>query len=322
MKLIHKFLFTILIFSFFIYSTIAQSIEFRILAAKGVVMVQKNGRGNWEKIFTGGQINTNDKIKLSPGAYLGLVHTKGKTLEIKKDGIYSVTQLSKQVTGMKTTMSGQLANLIITEVGASSGLLSNNGNKNQSQSGVVERRLDTESISYDKKNVPDDKIIIKSPVKEHIIDQEIIFEWSSFKSENEYEFYLTDRYDRLELSRTTKDTFIVVNTQQIKLEKGYYYFWRVVVKHKPELKSDEACFMVLTDNEIKQINDSLKILKGELGNEQSAPSMLMYAVFFEKYNLINEAKSSYLSALKFAPDVDVYSHLYQNFLKRHYQSGF
>ncbi|OGU17645.1 MAG: hypothetical protein A2X61_02165 [Ignavibacteria bacterium GWB2_35_12] len=306
-----------------IYTTAAQTNEFRVLAAKGEVLIQKNGKGNWEKIYTGGQINANDKIKLIPGSYLGLVHAKGKTIELKKDGTYSATKLSKEVAGMKSTMTGQLANLIVSEVGSTSGLLSNkDNNKSMNQSGVVERNLDSEFIKSNSLQVSGDRILIQSPIKEHLLGNDVMFEWNKVPSENEYDFYLTDRYDRLEFSKTTSDSFLVVDTKQLNLEKGVYYFWRVIVKEKPEMKSDEACFMILTDSEITGINDTLKLLKEELGNEQTAISKLMYAVFFEKYNLIGEAKASYLDALKIAPDVEVYNNLYHNFLRRHYQSGY
>jgi len=304
------------------YISVAQTNEFRILAAKGQVLVKKNGKGNWEKIFTGGQINVKDKIKLLPGSYLGLVHSKGKTIELKKDGIYSATQLSKDVAGMKTTMTGQLANLIVSEVGSSSGSIYKDSNKSMNQSGAVERRLDSDFSKPNSSEGSGDRILIQSAIKEHLLNQEVIFEWKRLQSEKEYEFYLTDRFDRLEFSKATTDSFLVVDTKQLKLEKGVYYFWRVIVKGKPELKSDEACFMILTDTELKGLNDTLKLLKEELGSEQTATSKLMYAVFFEKYNLISEAKSSFLDALKIAPDVEVYNNLYYNFLRRHYQSGF
>lgn len=307
----------------FVFISNAHSQEFKILAAKGQILVQKDGKGNWNKIFTGGRINTNDKIKLMPGSYLGLVHSKGRTIELKKDGIYLAAKLSKDVSGLKSTMTGHLANLIANEVGSSSDLLSNrDSNKSMNQSGSVERNLGSDFNNPNLSQSTTNKILIKSPIKEHLLDMDVVFEWKKLGTENEYEFYLTDRFDRLEFSKATTDSFITVNTKQLKLEKGVYYFWRVVVKGKPELKSDEACFMILTDAEITGLNDTLKLLKDELGDEQNATSHLMYAVFFEKYNLIGEAKTSYLEALKIAPDVDVYNSLYSNFIKRHYQTGY
>ncbi|MBI5325992.1 MAG: hypothetical protein HZB41_12095 [Ignavibacteriae bacterium] len=323
MKNINKFFVMIILLLFSFFSISAQNTEFKILASRGQVLIQKNGKGTWEKIFTGGLINLKDKIKMLPGSYLGLVHAKGKTLELKKDGIYTVSQLSKEIAGMKSTMSGQFANLIISEVGNASGnIIDKDSKKSLGQSGAVERNIDSNVMTSNGNQKQEDRILIKSPVKEHSINQDILFEWTRLKNENEYEFYLTDRYDRLEFSKTTSDTFLLVDTKKLKLEKGSYYFWRITVKGKPELKSDEACFLILTDTEISGINDTLKLLKEELGEEHTATSSLMYAVYFEKCNLINEAKVSYLEALKIAPDVEVYNNLYYNFLKRHFQTGY
>ncbi|MCL5990894.1 MAG: hypothetical protein M1419_02175, partial [Bacteroidetes bacterium] len=142
-----------------IYTTSSQANEFRILAAKGQVLIQKNSKGNWEKIYTGGLINANDKIKLMPGSYLGLVHSKGRTIELKKDGIYSAIKLSKELAGMKSTMTGQLANLIVNEVGSSSGFLSNkDSNKSMNQTGAVNRNIDSDLIKSNSLLVSADKI--------------------------------------------------------------------------------------------------------------------------------------------------------------------
>jgi hypothetical protein len=295
--------------------------EFRVLASKGETFIQKSGKGKWERIYTGGIISSNDKIKLTQGAYIGLVYTNGRTVELKKVGTYSAAKLSKEILALKSTVTEKLANLIVSQMGESVNILEKDNDKNNmTQTGAVERSLDsgilTARQSEEGVNI---RLILTSPIKASLLNPVATFSWHKLPGDISYEFLLCDRFDRPEYSKNIKDTSITLNTYDLKLEDGVYYFWKVTANTTPGIKSDEACFMVLHENERANLNDTLKMLNEELGYEVTAASRLVLAIFYERYDLINEADVSYREAIQLAPGVDDYKKVYSNFLKRHYE---
>jgi len=59
-----------------------------------VLITSKSSKSNDSLLVIGSRINKNDKITLVPGAYLGLIHVSGKTIELGKPGIYKIDSLS------------------------------------------------------------------------------------------------------------------------------------------------------------------------------------------------------------------------------------
>ena len=297
--------------------------EFRVLASKGDIFVQKGGKGKWEKIYTGSTISAKDNIKLTKGAYLGLVHSQGRTLELKKVGVYSAFKLSKDVLTMNSSVSKKLVNLIASEVSESMSILDkNNAENNMTQSGAVERSFENNIIPKKDSNgatVLNNKLNLESPIKTALMNPEATFSWFKLPGDINYEFLLCDRFDKPEFSKTIKDTSITINTKDLGLEEGAYYFWKVTAKTTPVKKSDEACFIILHEKESTAIKDTLKLLNKELGYEATAASMMILGLFYERHELINDAEASYREAVRLAPGVEDYHKLYSNFRKRHYE---
>ena len=70
----------------------SQGYTFKVLASKGVTQVD-NGSG-WTVLKTGTKLNKDSKVKIANGSYVGLMHSSGKTMELKSAGTYSVENLS------------------------------------------------------------------------------------------------------------------------------------------------------------------------------------------------------------------------------------
>jgi hypothetical protein len=73
----------------------SQDYAFKVLANKGNNEVKTGA--SWTPLKTGATLRTGDELKLSENAYLGLVHVKGKPLELKLAGVYKVAELAAQV---------------------------------------------------------------------------------------------------------------------------------------------------------------------------------------------------------------------------------
>ena len=74
-----------------------QDAVFKVLANKGNNEV-KSGDG-WLAVKTGTSLKKGDELKISENAYMGLVHSSGKPIEIKQAGSYKVADLAAKVSG-------------------------------------------------------------------------------------------------------------------------------------------------------------------------------------------------------------------------------
>jgi hypothetical protein len=87
----------LLLVGFFAVSNLAlaQDYTFRVLANKGANEI-KSGAA-WQPVKTGSTLNVSDEIRISENASVGLVHIKGKPLEVKQPGVYKVADLAAKV---------------------------------------------------------------------------------------------------------------------------------------------------------------------------------------------------------------------------------
>ena len=78
-------------------SAFAQDYAFKVLANKGSNEVKAGA--DWSPLKTGATLRSGDELKLSENAYLGLVHSSGKPLELKLAGSYKVAELAAKMGG-------------------------------------------------------------------------------------------------------------------------------------------------------------------------------------------------------------------------------
>ncbi|HPH47850.1 MAG TPA: hypothetical protein PKU83_12625 [Chryseolinea sp.] len=70
----------------------AQDYAFKVLANKGTNEV-KSGDA-WQPLKTGASLKSTDEVKLTDNAYLALVHSSGKPMELKEAKTYKVADLA------------------------------------------------------------------------------------------------------------------------------------------------------------------------------------------------------------------------------------
>ena len=299
----------------------AFSYEFKVMAVKGKVQAIKDGKT--EDLKAGASLSKNDKLKLNDvKSYLSLVHSSGKTIELKNQGNYNVSELSSKVAAMKNSVSQRFANYVIDEISSSKDLLAKgNVKENMGTTGATERGV----VHFNTKKMKDDNqpfvqkdsyIKINTPRKVNYMTQDIAFNWNKATKGKEYEFQISDRFDKPVFTKTLTDTSISVNAASLSLDKDVYYFWKVSLKSDNKIKSGDACFLVLSDKKIASIRDTVKLINEEIGAEKNATASIVLAKFYEQNYIIDEAIKSYRAALDQAPDVPEYQNLYKRFLNR------
>ena len=75
----------------------AQKYAFKVLVNKGQNQVKSGNE--WLPIKVGASLQPQDELKVSQNAYLGLVHSSGKPLEVKKAGNHKVSDLAAGMKG-------------------------------------------------------------------------------------------------------------------------------------------------------------------------------------------------------------------------------
>ena len=96
-------------------ATQAQSYSFRVLASNGKVLSKANNKRLW----AGSTVKSTDQIVLAPNAYLGLIHTNGKTIELKKAGTYKVSTLAAKVSGRQSSTTAKYVDRKSTRLNSS-----------------------------------------------------------------------------------------------------------------------------------------------------------------------------------------------------------
>ncbi|MBI5325993.1 MAG: hypothetical protein HZB41_12100 [Ignavibacteriae bacterium] len=289
----------------FVFTSLSKDIKFCVLGKKGTVQVKTSSSKKYVDVKTGDKLSSTDNLLVEEGSYVGLVHNNGKTIEIVKPGNYKISSLSSSSEGKKNSVLPKLAEMIFNNVNQKSTILADKSDKTQMKTG-----------GYIERGIGEVTLPIISPSKNHYMTNNIKLCWNSYHGEGEFVFKLMNRINKVLLNKTSTDTCIIFDADALKLEKGIYYFWSVNLASDNDYKSQEACFKVLTDGEVQSIKDTLKQLSSELGNDNTAASTIIYAFFYEKNNLFDDAANAYQKAIKLEPDVYDYVVLYNDFLSR------
>ncbi len=308
MNKLRNYLVSLIIIFLMINISFAQNYEFKVMASSGAVKVYNNDSKSWTDAKIGTKVKAQDKLKLSKNAYLSLIHKSGRSLELKKSGEFNVRELSNSINSKKSNVTSKFADYLIDEISSSDDLLAE-GNRNMSTTGSVTREIDQ---PFMKKN----SLKLNSPRKVNFLGKVFTFNWLQKPGIKKYEFILSDRFDRPVFTKEVASTSITLNADELKLEKNTYYFWKVKAKGDDKTISEDACFMVLSNDKSKAILDTVKLIKDDLGNENTATSRIILAAYYEQNYLIDEALQNYREAVRLAPDVELYQKLYQRFLNR------
>jgi len=310
------------LFIFFIGAIAYSKADFTVFAAKGELNVQKSGKTKWEKLSTGQKLNPTDNIKVGSNSYLSLLHFSGRAIEIRESGVYSVNKLSSAVQNKKAALSARITNYIMNEIKNSDDLLAkSNYHDNMAVTGAVERSGVTGTSDWE--SMVEGKVVkitLIGPAKMNVKNDKIQCTWSASTDLTSYKFVLTDRFDKPVFNQTVQGNSIVLESENLKLDKDVYYFWYVTSSANEKIKSDKACFLVMSQNKIKIFDESLANLKNELDGE-TAVNQIVLANFYEQNSMIQEADNHYQKALELQPDVQEYINIYRIFKIKNNFSG-
>jgi len=273
----------------------AQNYAFKVLANKGSNEVKSGA--DWIPLKTGASLKSGDELKLSDNAYLGLVHSSGKPLEVKKSGSYKVAVLESQV----KTGSGIL-------VKYTDFILSSNSpeaKKNKlSATGAVDRG-ETYAI----------KVALPENQYSGIFNNTANVSWDGSAIAGPYTVTIRNMFDD-ELSKfDTPETAILIDLNDPRYKKENAVLVEIKSKSDPKQASKPHMIKRLAQADQAGIKKSLTEITGDV-SEETALNKFILAGFYEQNNVFIDAITSYKEAIKLAPDVTSYQESYDDFLGR------
>jgi hypothetical protein len=278
------------------FGAFAQDYTFKVLANKGANEV-KTGE-SWAPLRTGASLKAGDEVKLADNAYLGLVHSNGKPMELKAAGKYKVSELAAKV-GTGSSVLNKYTDFILSSNSAEA-------KKNRlSATGAVHRATESAAI----------KIMLPENQHSSIFNNIAVINWSGEKLTGPYVVTLRNMFDDELAKIETPETRIQLDLNDPKYSAENAILIEVALKSDAKQVSKQHLVKKLPPADQEKVKKSLNEFFGEI-QETTALNKLLLAGFYEQNNLFIDAIAAYEEAVKLAPDVPTYKDSYDEFLMR------
>lgn len=291
---------TLLIF-FLVNISFGQGYVFRVLASKGSNQVKKSESGETIPLKTGSTLMSGDELIAGSGAYIGLMHKTGKTIEVRNPGVTKITDLESKLASSQSSVANKYAQFVMNKM-SDEGSVNTNYRQNMKATGAVERATGSSL-----------KVLLPSSVD--VLNAEAIVRWSAAE-EGENPMYIVsikNIFDEEVYSAETDKNSIAINFDDEKLANERLVILNVQVKDNADMKSGDYGIKRMSADDAASINESLESLKAEIA-EDSPLNNLIYASFYEENNLLLDAMTQYEKAVSASPDVEDFQMLYDDFL--------
>ncbi|UXX78077.1 hypothetical protein N7E81_11985 [Reichenbachiella carrageenanivorans] len=293
---------SLLIF-FLVNTSYGQSFVFRVLASKGANQVKKGQTGETIPLKTGATLMSGDELIAASGAYIGLMHKTGRTIEVRNPGVTKITDLETKLASNQSSVANKYAQFVMNKMSDDGGDLSSNYRRNMKATGAVERATSSSSLN----------VLLPSSVD--ILNPEAIIRWEGADQvENpSYVISIKNIFDEEIYSAETTDTSLSINFEDDQLANERLVILNVKVKDNAELKSGDYGIKRMSADDAASINENLEALKSEI-TDDSPLNNLIFASFYEENNLLLDAMTQYEKALKASPEVEDFKTIYDDFL--------
>jgi len=291
-----------LLLCFVVNMSFAQGYVFRVLANKGENQVKKAESGQTIPLKTGAKLMSGDELITAAGAYIGLMHKSGRTIELRNAGVSKITDLETKLASSKSSVSSKYAQFVMSKMNAGDGDVRSNYRRNMKATGAVERATSSSSI----------KVMLPSSVD--VLNSEAIIRWTKVEDENaNYVVSIKNIFDEEIYTAETDKTSISINFEDENLAKERLVIFNVKVKDNDNLVSGDYGIKRMSADDAASINENLAQLRAEV-SEDTPLNRLIYASFYEENNLLLDAMTQYEKAISLSPDVEDFKMIYEDFL--------
>jgi hypothetical protein len=266
---------------------------FKVLVSKGKTEL-KSGE-TWADLRVGASLKATDEIKVSENAYLGLIHTSGKPLEVKDAGSHRVTDLANRLSRGSSVLNKYTDFILSSEEDKRNRL---------SATGAVHRGTKRSIVLF-----------IPEPKYDMVFGERIILNWRALENTKGYIVIVRNLFGE-ELARfETANNALELNLQDKALGEVSDYMVKVISASDPINGSEELAIRKIRSKERAEIKKELDEL-GAFVNEEKALNKFILAGFYEEKYLLLDAMTAYQDAIRLAPEIVQYQEQYQDFLNR------
>lgn len=280
----------------------AQDYLFRVLANKGTNQVKK-GATAASQLKTGSKLYSGDQIIAANGAYIGLVHKTGKTLEIRTAGTHSVDDLVGKVSKGTASVTGRYMNFVMNKMNEADGDVNRNYRRNLNATGAVER-----ATGYTLALLLKDS---QSPNK--VYGDMATIRWEGGAEDDTYKVTVKNAFSEVLYEAESAENKLNLDFTSDKLQKERFLIVSVKSATDESVKSKDYGIQRLSPNEASELKGTLAQLEQDM-TEGSLMNDLVYASFYEENRLYLDALTSYEAALKANPDVEDFKTIYEQFV--------
>ncbi|MEM9340934.1 MAG: hypothetical protein AAGA66_19520 [Bacteroidota bacterium] len=281
-----------------------QGYTFRVLANKGQNQVKKAGASSTIALKTGATLNEGDELIASQGAYIGLMHKSGKTLEVRTPGTKKVADLEKKVNTKSASVSSRYAKFLANKMNEKE---NTNYRAKLNATGAVDRAL-----------AGDASIKVLLPNQVNVIGDNAIVTWDSPEGieENAYVVSVKNIFDEEIYKEEVSSNAINLDftSEKLKNDEGLYIL-TVKAKENMEVTSGDIGIKRLAGEDAASYQSNLDELKSEVP-EDSPISKIIYASFYEENGLILDALTKMEEAIALNPEVEDFEELKKDILER------
>ncbi|MEQ8904957.1 hypothetical protein [Ekhidna sp.] len=292
---------TMLVFAFGFAN--GQGYTFRVLANKGQNQVKKDGATTAVALKTGATLSDGDELIASQGAYIGLMHKSGKTLEVRTPGTKKVTDLAKMVDTKSASVSSRYAKFLANKMNEKE---EPNYRAKLNATGAVSRAL-----------AGDEQIQVLIPAEDaSVLGDNAILNWDTPEGMEENTFIVTVKniFDEEIMKEEVMGNAIELDftSSQMQNEEG---LWIINVKAKENQDVTSGDIAIKRPENPSQYDEGLSSLKAEV-DEDSPLNKVIYASFYEENGLIVDALTAIEEAIKMNPEVDDFKILKKDIIER------
>lgn len=282
-------------------TALGQGYVFRVLANKGTNQVKRASNGETQPLKTGATLNNGDELIASSGAYIGLMHKTGKTIEVRTAGSTKIADLEKKLASAKNDVASRYAQFVMNKMNEGDGNVNSNYRRNSKATGAVERAASNSAI----------KVMLPSSID--VLNPNAVIRWSEGAENTTYLVSVKNIFDEQIFKAETQETSIKINFDDENLANERLVIFNVQVKGNDEMKSSDYGIKRMSEEDAQSINENLEILRAEVSDD-SPLNKLIFASFYEENNLLLDALTKYEEAIELSPDVEDFKSLYDDFL--------
>lgn len=280
-----------------------QGYTFRVLANKGQNQVKKEGATTAVALKTGATLSDGDELIASQGAYIGLMHKSGKTLEVRTPGTKKVSDLAKMVNTKSASVSSRYAKFLANKMNEKE---KPNYRARLNATGAVSRAL-----------AGDEQIQVLIPAEDaSVLGDKAILNWDTPEGMEENTFIVTVKniFDEEIMKDEVSGNSITLDftADQMKNEEG---LWIINVKAKENTDVTSGDIAIKRPENPGQYEESLGTLKAEV-DEDSPLNKVIYASFYEENGLIVDALTAIEEAIQMNPEVEDFKILKKDIIER------